>query len=428
MSLRKNISSSLKARPFVALMALALSSFSVAQAEPNFQLKEGAHMPTSKPAQLPQWKANTLLVMPSKGAEAEEVSDTIKNLHGKVVDQIGDGGLTVYVVQVEPAYFAEAEKKLSKDKHFSSVQRDYLVKADQTATAPVNDPYYSSEWHLRALNVVNGWKVSNGGSIVIGVLDSGVNGSIADLRGKTYSGYDAVNSREGQSDVMGHGTMVSTTAAALTNNGVNTAAPARLAYIYPVACGYSDGSISSSAILRGIKRCGDLNIKIINISANGQAPYTFANKSANSVFHQYAKWYHDTKGGLIFNSAGNDPIRDPNSLCPYLIVVSAINNSGSLANFSTYGSPIWFTGPGTGIYCSSRTGGVGSVSGTSFSSPLVASVAALVWGAKPSMRNIDVENVLKSTAYKASGGQVWTQSFGYGMPNAEAALKSALGR
>jgi subtilisin family serine protease len=57
----------------------------------------------------------------------------------------------------------------------------------------------------------------------------------------------------------------------------------------------------------------------------------------------------------------------------------------------------------------------------------VASVAALVWGAKPSLTNVQVENILKSTCYKDSSRQVWTESYGYGMPNAEAALKAALG-
>ena len=412
--------------PLILALALSATFIPTCPAQPEFVLKAGPQIPSGAGKVRPQWRPNILMVMPNKGKDPEAIDSSLHDVHGEVVEKIGEGEMTVLMVKVEQQYFAEAERKLSQDKNFACVQRDLVYKTD--AAAPVNDPYYASQWHLRALNVVNAWNVSQGGPVVIGVLDSGVNGSISDLQGKTYSGYDAVTGVEGQRDVYGHGTMVSTTAAANTNNGVNTAAPARRAYIYPVRTGFSDGSISASAILKGVKRCGDLGIKIINISANGAPPYSFANQAVNSVLHSYFRWFHDTKGGLIFNSAGNDHLRDSNSLSSYLIVVSAIDNGGGLANFSTYGRPIWFTAPGTGIYCTSSSGRVGAVSGTSFSCPLVASVAALVWGAKPALTNVQVEKILKSTCYKDSSKQVWTESYGYGMPNAEAALNAALGQ
>jgi subtilisin family serine protease len=363
--------------------------------------------------------------MPNSEEPQEDSSEALTNLHGEVIKTIGEGPLTVWVVKFDTTlHFAEAEKKLGQDNHFTSVQRDYLFEAK---AAPVNDPYYPSQWHMSALNVVPAWNLSQGGQNIIGIIDSGCNPNISDLSGKCYSGYDAVNRREGQSDVQGHGTMVATTAAAVTNNGRNTAAPARLSRIYPVRAGYSNGSVSGQAILEGILKCGNSGIKIINISANGNPPYTFANKSVNGTLHTYFRWFHDTKGGLIFNAAGNTPVKDNNPLVPYLIVVSAIDTSYSLASFSTYGNCVWFTAPGTSIYCSTRTGAVASVSGTSFSSPLVASVAALIWGANPALTNTQVESVLKNTCYKA-GTASWTQWYGYGMPNSEAAMRAARGQ
>jgi hypothetical protein len=44
------------------------------------------------------------------------------------------------------------------------------------------------------------------------------------------------------------------------------------------------------------------------------------------------------------------------------------------------------------------------------------------------MSNLQVENILKSTCYKANNNATWTESFGYGMPNAEAAIKATLGK
>ncbi|HEY9784504.1 MAG TPA: S8 family serine peptidase [Candidatus Obscuribacterales bacterium] len=376
------------------------------------------------PLTVPPHVADTLLVMPARDADKDETASVIREAHGTVVKTIGDGELTCYVVKVERGFLNDAERKLRADKHFNTIQRDWVCHAEQAA---VNDPYFPSEWHLTALNVINGWQVSQGGRSVLAIVDTGTNYSVPEMSGKTYAGYDAIYKRDGQTDVQGHGTMVATTAAANTNNNLLTAAPARLSYVYPVRAGDANGSFTDSAVMEAVYHCGNKGVKILNLSANADPPYTFANVSVHSAVNQYFKWYHDTKGGLIFNSAGNTPRKDPNPLLPYLIVVSAINPSYTLASFSTYGNCVWFTAPGEQIYCSTRTGRVASAAGTSFSSPLAASIAALIWGAKPSLRNTEVENIMKSTCYKA-GSSTWTQWYGYGMPNTQAALKAALGR
>jgi thermitase len=410
---------------FLTLIATFALTCAAASAQDVQLVAPGPGKIKPKAARPITWTPDTLLISPASDATSDDISTAMKEVKGKVVKTIGEGPLTVLVVQLEKGQLDKAETKLRKDKHFADITRDFHFTVDAAASQPVNDPYFPSQWHLGAINAVRAWQVSNGGSSILAVLDTGTNGSIADLAGKTYSGFDAVNNRDGQQDVHGHGTMVATTAAANTNNGTATAAPARLSRIYPVRIGSGSG-ISMQAILNGIYKCGNSGIKIINISANGSAPYTFANRSFTTL-HNYMKWFHDTKGGLIFNSAGNDGRFDSNPMVPYLIVVSAIDTSYSLASFSTNGNPVWFTGPGTSIYCSGRDGRVVAVSGTSFSSPLVASVAAFIWGANPSLTNVQVENILKSTCYKA-GTASWTRWYGYGMPNAEAAVRRALGQ
>ncbi|MBI4533029.1 MAG: S8 family serine peptidase [Candidatus Melainabacteria bacterium] len=392
---------------------------------PGDQLKLPTARPTPRASKAPPQEDDILLLMAAGGTEEEDVQKALKEVHGTVVGTIGEGPLTILKVKCEKGKIAQTEKKLGKDKNFCAVQRNFMFQVEQTA--PVNDPYFPQEWHLSALNAVRAWQVSLGGRNILGVLDTGCNQNIADLKGKTYAGYDATTRRNGQKDLYGHGTMVATTAAAITNNGKNTAAPARLSYIYPVKVSYSSsGYISESAILEAIYKCGRLGIKIINMSFNANPPYSLANPTYHPALHTYLRWYHDSVGGLAFNSAGNSGTYDSSPAVPYLIVVSAISTNYSLAYFSTYGTPTWFTGPGVGVYCSTKSGGVASVSGTSFSSPLCASVAALVWGARPGLRNTDVENILRSTCYTVPG-YAWTPYYGYGMPNAEAAVRAATG-
>ena len=81
-----------------------------------------------------------------------------------------------------------------------------------------------------------------------------------------------------------------------------------------------------------------------------------------------------------------------------MLVVSATDSSNSVASFSTYGGFITLAAPGVGIYTTARGGGYGSVSGTSFSSPIVAGAAALVLSRRPDFSPSQVDSTLKSTA------------------------------
>lgn len=373
------------------------------------------------------WRSNTLLVMPCKSSDDESL-DTLQELKGTVVRTIGHGSLTVWEVTFpDTEHFAKAEKELTSDKKFSSVQRDYVLHSNETTT----DGFFASEWYLNALNVPAAWDLTHGSpAAMIAVIDTGVNTSNPDLQGKCFTGYDAVLHTGSQNDVQGHGTMCSTTAAAIANNGNNTVGPARLSTIFPIRAGQPDGTFFSADILEGFYyTINNTPAKLINFSVNSNPPYSIANKSIHSTLHTYFKTFHDTKGGLIFNAAGNSALFDSNPLLPYLIVVSAIGEPAPpnfdyvLTDFSNYGNCIWFSAPGDNIFCSDNTNSVVSVAGTSFSSPLTCSVAALIWGAKPSLTNLQVESIMKSHSINYSP---WNIYYGYGMPDAHACVQAAL--
>jgi subtilisin family serine protease len=65
-----------------------------------------------------------------------------------------------------------------------------------------------------------------------------------------------------------------------------------------------------------------------------------------------------------------------------------------------------------------------TISGTSMATPHVSGVAALVFGANPSLTPAAVEQILKSTA-RDIGAVGYDTRFGYGMPNAVAAVDAA---
>lgn len=385
---------------------------------PDKQLTMPHSLPKPAPKANAETQEDTLLVMVAADAEKDEIRETLNQVHGEVLETIGEGPLTTLVVRTEKGHLDETEKKLAKDKHFSAVQRNFQYKP----MAVVNDPFFGNEWHLSAIDAPGAWQLTQGSNVTIAVLDTGCNRSMVELSGKTYSGYDAYANVAGQNDSHGHGSMVATTAAANTNNLRATASPARSSFVYPVKISGPNNTASDASIIRGIQMCAQLNFKLINLSFNSAPPYSIANKNAHSVLHAYMKWYHDQKGGLIFNAAGNDGMQDNSPFCPYLIVVSALGTNYSLTNFSNYGSPVWFTCPGQSIYCSNNNGQVVSVDGTSFASPLAASTAALVWSKKPWLTNIGVEHALRSTSANVPGS-FWNKFYGYGLVNARRAAQ-----
>jgi len=65
--------------------------------------------------------------------------------------------------------------------------------------------------------------------------------------------------------------------------------------------------------------------------------------------------------------------------------------------------------------------------GTSFSAPEVAGVAALVWAARPELKNYEVADIIKRSA-RRSAGTGWTPTMGCGQLDAAAALELATGQ
>src|SRR6185295_19289120 len=63
---------------------------------------------------------------------------------------------------------------------------------------------------------------------------------------------------------------------------------------------------------------------------------------------------------------------------------------------------------------------------TSLSSPEVAGVAALIWAARPELKNYQVADIIKQSARRAPGTG-WTRELGCGVLDAGAALELATG-
>lgn len=386
---------------------------------------------TSTNRTIPKSREGVLLVMPSAGADSDEVSKAISEASGEVIGQIGEGSLLTLIVRMPQDKINEAEKKLSKDEHFGVVQRDYvscsqaLSEHDSTGT---NDPYFSSQWHLAAMNVAPTLTKSRGYGVMVAIADTGCESTNQDLWGKTYTGVDVTRSIPGghhDRDRDSHGTLVATTACAKTNNRILTASPANLSGVFPIVIASPEGVTSDIFLAKAVYEAGKRGYRVLNISYNSEDPCSnLADRRTHPVLHAYLMWYHDQRNGLAFFPAGNGGRFDSNPRLPYMIVVSALDQSYELAKFSNYGNPVWFTAPGCNIVSSTREGRMASVSGTSFACPLVAAVAAQVIARNGWLKNTQVEQILINSCLNAPGKK-WNSLYGFGLIDADRAVTLA---
>ncbi|WP_342118652.1 S8 family serine peptidase [Pseudoduganella sp. OTU4001] len=360
----------------------------------------------------PQFIAGRLIVETQAGLTADEFAKEMK-VHGAgKARKLGQSN--IHVIDVPHGSEKAIANKLKHNPHFKFAELDQVVEIAATS----NDPYFGSEWHLSKIGAGTAWDKSQGAGVIIAIIDSGVDSSHPDLVGNIVPGYNTIDNNTNSADVCGHGTQVAGTAAAAMNNAIGVAGVAGKAKIMPVRTGSLTASGcqgSYSAIAAGITWAADHGARIANAS------YAYLPSSAAVIS---ASNYMKSKGGLVFVGAGNYNRDEGFTPTDSMIAVSATDTVDGKASFSSYGSFVQLSAPGTNIYTTTRGGGYGMNAGTSFSSPVAAAVGALVMAANPSLTNTQVQNILFTTATDlgAAGRDIY---FGYGRVNAAAAVAAA---
>jgi subtilisin family serine protease len=172
--------------------------------------------------------------------------------------------------------------------------------------------------------------------------------------------------------------------------------------------------------------------------------YKYADLNGQTAITTKAARVAARKGVLVVNAMGNEGNYQTGTnktgtlIAPAdadsMVSVGAVNNDGTIASFSSTGPT--FDGrtkpevvaQGVGVYVSSQSGGYQFSNGTSFSTPLTAGVAALVFSAHPTWTPMQVRNALMQTAkplFNAGAGMTAHPNnfFGWGMVDALKAVQ-----
>jgi thermitase len=330
---------------------------------------------------------------------------------------VQEGLNRIYKLKVdEKADLAPVIRAFRSSPYVEYAEPNYIAHA---FTIP-NDPYWSSQWGLTKIEAPAAWDITTGSSsVIIAIVDSGIDLFHPDLSGKLVSGYDFVNDDSTPQDDYGHGTHVAGIAAAKTNNGTGVAGLSWNAEIMPVKVLNDYGSGNYQDLVNGIIFAANHGADIINLSLGGSA-YSSTLKDAVEYAHGL--------GCVVVAAAGNNnssvsyPARYPD-----VVAVAATDSNDQKAGFSNYGPEVDVAAPGVSIRSTYWWGSstYGWLSGTSQASPHVAGLAALIWSVSPSLNNTQVESIIKQTADDL-GAAGRDHDYGFGRINARRALQAAV--
>jgi subtilisin family serine protease len=373
-----------------------------------------------------------------------------------------------------------ASPKQTEVRQSTAIERVYYPLA-----AP-NDPgYVQSSWPLLNMNAPAAWDLATGASAtVIAVLDTGFalnhddlkdswyqnsgetgvtqiggacwsgisvsrstnncdddsNGYIDDWRGWNF--YDGTNNpMAGEGNPSGasvsHGTETAGLAGAKGNNGTGIATINWNTRLMPLQVLSDDGPGYTSDVAAAVYYAVDSGVDVINLSLGGNEPDSVLLAAtnyayANDVVVVAAAGNCGTGTGDACDSYPAGIIGYP-ARNPHVISVGAVTSAGERASFSSYGDALDVVAPGAGsIYSTTWSPQDGtslyrtSLNGTSFSAPLVASLASLLKSVRTSAVVDEITALILGTAQKTGiSDGIYSTTLGHGIVDAYKAVTVA---
>jgi hypothetical protein len=394
----------------------------------------------------------------------------------KVFEEIDDPGVDVSIDWLS----AIRVTKPSRSKHFGETMGYFLIKDDprsiqQSDTFP-NDPLFRSrgswgqgyfdQWGLRRIGfspttVKESLWPKKAKPVIVAVIDTGIDRSHPEITASVWQnekevpgngidddkngyiddvyGWNFVDNNNDIRDINGHGTITAGIIAALTNNGSGIAGVNPFAKIMTVKAMEWDGRGWAFDIAKAIIYAVNNGARVINVSIGG--------KRLNRM-ELLAVGYARRKGAIVVAAAGNEGVNtkefSPAGL-PGVVTVAATGPDDKRVGYSGWGAAVDIAAPGVDILSlrakrtdllkfekknyKPGTAFVGEdkdyyrVTGTSFSAPFVTGVASLILSKDPELSGMQVTRMILHSA-RDIDVPGWDQFTGYGLLDAEAALKA----
>jgi subtilisin family serine protease len=336
----------------------------------------------------PRYAANLLLVKFARTATHERTDALLREVDAAIDRSLPAIG--VHVIRMAPARRAEVLARLRRSSLVADVERSVIY---ERVVVP-NDDVFGHQWGLRRIGLPLAWDITTGSSsVVVAVLDTGVNAAHPDLQGAVLPGRDIVNSDDDATDDQGHGTSVAGIIAARTNNSAGQAGVCWSCSILPVKVLDATGSGDTSLIASGIIYAADQGADAINLSLGGVG-------TTDTLEEAVA--YARSHGVVVVAAAGNEGSSEPfyPAASPGVLSVAGSDESDKLYPWSNRGGWVKLAAPGCDV-ATTLTGTYQFFCGTSAATPVVSGLVALALAAKPGAPGVDVERAVEQAAAAA---------------------------
>jgi subtilisin family serine protease len=287
-------------------------------------------------------------------------------------------------------------------------QPDYTMTLQGAAVTP-NNPNYSNQWSLSAINAPQAWGVTTGNSnVVVAVIDTGVDYNQPDLVNNLWHntdgsvGWNFINNDNNPYDYNGHGTAVAGIIGADGNSGIGVAGVDWHVKLMALEFMDSTGSGSTSNAAAAIYWAVQHGATIINASWGG---------TSNDTALASAIAYAQQHGVIVVTASGdNGTNNDTSAFYPAdyqynnLVAVAATDQNGNLASYSNYGpNSVALAAPGSSILTTTPNDTYTYYTGTSMAAAEVTGAMALVWGEHPSWTYTEVIDAVLNSVDPLSG-------------------------
>ncbi len=228
-----------------------------------------------------------------------------------------------------------------------------------------------------------------------------------------------------------HGTRVLSTIGAYQENQLVGTAPNAQFYLFITEDINSETPLEESLWVEAAEIADSLGVDIINTSLgyntfdNPNYNYTYQDMNGSTSFISRGLNFAYAKGILCVTSAGNEGNQNWQYItapadAPGSFTIGATNNTGVYASFSSIGptsdNRIKPDVVAQGVYAitSNPFGEIVGTSGTSFSAPIIAGLAACLWEAFPNLTNDELMQLIRESAHLYNNP---TAQLGYGIPD-----------
>jgi subtilisin family serine protease len=298
-----------------------------------------------------------------------------------------------------------------------------------------------SVWGIDRIHAKAVWATGNEGQgVLIGVVDTGADGTHPDLAGRILKFRNFLKSGgpvEPAFDDRGHGTHCAGLIAGGKNHGVSIGVAPRAQLLVAKALD-KNGAGGNSGLLKALQWMVDPDG---NPATHDQPLAVSCSWGSYTWLPIFSRVFWSSVNGLreagvipVFASGNDGPgkLSIPGSY-PQSLAVGATDDRDKVAEFTSCGTTSWggvsvtkpdISAPGDFIYSCVPGNKYEYMSGTSMATPIVAGAIALIKVKKPSLTPIQIQQLLYNSA-KDLGASGTDAVFGHGLVDVERAVAMA---